>query len=252
MELANIIAITVLITLMLEMAWAYYKKRPVFYWKDSLANLSILSISAILVKPIAALWFYQLMVWSTSYQWMPTPSNWVVFLITFLLTDLIYYWFHRLSHTYHLLWSLHHTHHSSHYLNVTTAVRLNWLVRFILPFFFVPLVLLGFPAVFIMVSLAISLFYQFFLHTQAIPALGWLEGKLLNTPSAHRVHHASNALYRNKNFAGMLIIWDRLFDTYQAESEAVRYGIGQEAPIYNPLKIQFGALFQYWKRLLMT
>lgn len=140
---------------------------------------------------------------------------------------------------------MHYTHHSSPWLNFTTALRLNWISKFISPLFFAPLVLLGISPAFIIASLALGLVWQFFLHTEAIGRLGWLEGKLLNTPSAHRVHHGRNVQYIDRNFAGALIIWDRLFGTYEPEAERVRYGVSSGFAGHNPLVIQFLPLWKY-------
>ena len=101
-------------------------------------------------------------------------------------------------------------------------------------------------------SLALGLFYQFFLHTEAVGRLGWLEGKLLNTPSAHRVHHGSNSAYIDRNYVGALIVWDRLFGTYAPETEKVRYGVTTGFVGHNPFVVQFAPAWKYlrrdWKR----
>jgi len=150
------------------------------------------------------------------------------------------------------MWTMHHTHHSSPWMNLTTAVRLNWLGSFVSPIFFVPFVLIGFSAEILILSLAIGLFYQFFLHTEAVGKLGFLEGWLLNTPSAHRVHHGSNKQYIDKNYGGMLIMFDRIFGTYEPEVEKVKYGVTSGNVGHNPFVINFLPLLQYfrgeWKR----
>lgn len=123
-------------------------------------------------------------------------------------------------------------------MNLTAAYRLNWFSALISPLFFVPLALLGLPADFIVVSYALNLLYQFFLHTEVIHSMGVLEG-IIDTPSAHRVHHGSNALYLDKNFGGVFMWWDRLFHTYQPETEKVQYGIPGNMITYNPFKLVF-------------
>ena len=130
-------------------------------------------------------------------------------------------------------------------MNLTTAVRLNWVANFFAPAFFLPLVLIGFSAEWVAISLALGLFYQLFLHTEAIPRLGWFEGKFFNTPAAHRVHHGSNSIYIDKNYGGALIVWDRIFRTYQPETEKVNYGVTTGSVGYNPFVIQLAPLFNF-------
>jgi sterol desaturase/sphingolipid hydroxylase (fatty acid hydroxylase superfamily) len=135
---------------------------------------------------------------------------------------------------------------------LTTAVRLNWLGSFVSPIFFIPFVIIGFSSEILLGRLALGLLYQFFLHTEAVGRLGFFEGWLLNTPSAHRVHHGSNEKYIDKNYGGMLIIYDQLFGTYQPETEKVKYGVTTGFLSHNPITLNFFPLFQYlkgnWKR----
>ena len=137
-------------------------------------------------------------------------------------------------------------------MNLTTAVRLNWLGNFISPLFYIPLVLFGFSPEIIVTSLAVSLFFQFFLHTEAVGKLGFFEGLFFNTPSAHRVHHGCNEKYIDKNYGGMLILFDRMFGTYQREEEKVKYGTTTGFLSHNPIIINFSPLLQFlkggWKR----
>jgi len=187
-----------------------------------------------------------------SYQVFEISTNFFTIVITFLVAEFAYYWYHRLSHEKPLLWTLHHTHHSSPKYNLTTAFRLNWLGAFVSPIFFLPFILIGFSPEIFSASLAIGLLFQFFLHTEAVGRLGFLEGSLLNTPSAHRVHHGSNEKYIDKNYGGMLIIYDRLFSTYEPETEKVNYGVTTGFLSHNPIKLNFSPLVQYlkgnWKR----
>ena len=123
-------------------------------------------------------------------------------------------------------------------MNLTAAYRLNWLSALISPLFFIPAVLAGLPPEFVVACYAINLLYQFFLHTEAIGTMGPLE-KVIDTPSSHRVHHGSNPLYIDKNFGGVLIVWDRLFKTYQPETEKVNYGLTTGFAGYNPFVLVF-------------
>ena len=248
------------LALVAELTWAARGGRGAYDLKDSLSNVSI-AVANNAMKPVTLVWKYAVLAWvADRFQFFSLTealpeAPWAVplaALATFLVVDCAYYWYHRLNHEVAALWTMHHTHHSSTWMNLTTAVRLNWMANFISPLFFAPLMLLGLSPEWVATSLAIGLFYQFFLHTQAVPALGWFEGKLLNTPSAHRVHHGSNPIYIDKNYAGALIVWDRLFGTYQAEVEPVRYGVTTGFVGHNPLVIQLAPLWKLlhrdWKR----
>ena len=234
-----------LIVVAAEAAWSALRKRRIYNLRDSLANLAI-AVGNNLIRPLSLGWKYVVFSWIEPFQAYTLPAAPWVFLLTFLIADFAYYWYHRLSHETPILWTLHHTHHSSPWMNLTTAIRLNWAANFVAPLFFAPLILLGLSPEWVTASLALGLFYQFFLHTEAVGPLGWFEGKLLNTPSAHRVHHGSNPLYIDRNYAGALILWDRLFGTYQAEIEPVRYGVTTGFVGHNPLVIQLAPL---WKLL---
>ena len=121
-------------------------------------------------------------------------------------------------------------------MNLTISYRLNWLGVLVSPLFFIPLAIIGLPINYIVVCYAGNLFYQFFLHTEAIGKLGFLE-HIIDTPSNHRVHHGSNPEYIDKNFGGVLMVWDKLWGTYQPEAAKVNYGITTGFAGYNPLKL---------------
>jgi sterol desaturase/sphingolipid hydroxylase (fatty acid hydroxylase superfamily) len=228
----------VLVFLVAEIIWSKLQKRQVFSFKESTCNIVIM-LANNLVKLKSIAWSYLIFVTVEPVQWFVLPKTGWAFLLTFLITDCAYYWYHRLNHELPALWAMHHVHHSSPWLNLTTAVRLSWLANFVGPLYFAPFVLLGLRPEWLVASLGLGLFYQYFLHTQAVKKLGWFEGKIVNTPSAHRVHHGLNDKYIDKNYAGALIIWDRLFGTYQPEEEAVVYGVKSGFIGHNPLVIQF-------------
>nr|WP_243436237.1 sterol desaturase family protein [Acanthopleuribacter pedis] len=162
-----------------------------------------------------------------------------------MAVEFAYYWYHRFSHEIPFLWAIHHAHHSSTHMNLTTAVRLNWMGGFVSIPFFMPLVLLGLSPNMIVTALALNLLFQFFLHTEAIGKLGKLEGALINTPAAHRVHHGTNPAYIDKNYGGVLIIFDRLFGTWEPEQEQVRYGVTTGPVRSNPFVIVFAPMRQW-------
>ncbi|HAS44264.1 MAG TPA: hypothetical protein DCS93_27545 [Microscillaceae bacterium] len=227
-----------------ELIWAKIHRKQVYHWKDSLANLAIV-IGGKIIKPLSIAWAYFLYSSITPYQLMEIEPNGFTLLVAFFLVEFIYYWYHRLSHEIPLLWTIHHTHHSSPWFNFTTAGRLNWLGKFTAPVFYIPLILIGFSPVMITLLLAFSLVYQIFIHTEMVGKLGFLEGLFLNTPSAHRVHHASNEGYLDKNYGGTLIIFDRIFGTYRPEKDHTKYGVTTGFLGHNPLVITFSPLIKF-------
>jgi len=153
-----------------------------------------------------------------------------------LSTDFCYYWFHRLHHEVRFLWAAHVNHHSSQHYNLSTALRQSWTTPFTSPLFYWPLPLIGFEPVMVMSAIALNTLYQFWIHTEAIDRLGPLEW-IINTPSHHRVHHGANPEYLDRNHAGMLIIWDRLFGTFEPENAAPVYGLTTNIDTFNPVRI---------------
>jgi sterol desaturase/sphingolipid hydroxylase (fatty acid hydroxylase superfamily) len=169
------------------------------------------------------------------------PIVWWSFILIFFADDLAYYWFHRISHECRLFWASHVVHHSSQHYNLSTALRQTWSGGFYSFVFWLWLPFLGFHPGMILLQMSISLLYQFWIHTEAIGKMPkWFEA-IFNTPSHHRVHHGSNPLYLDRNHAGILIIWDKLFGTFQPElkEEKVVYGLVKNIKTYNPIKIAF-------------
>ncbi|MGI9436278.1 MAG: sterol desaturase family protein [Geminicoccaceae bacterium] len=161
-----------------------------------------------------------------------------------LVADFIYYWEHRLAHEIRFLWLHHAVHHSSRYLNIVTGLRFGPFegVWSVLAHF--PMVLMGFPPELIIFGSLVVLAYQTWLHTELIGKLGPLE-RVLNTPSHHRVHHGSDDKYLDRNYGGILIIWDRLFGSFQTEEETPTYGLKRDFDSVNPLAVWFSELPHY-------
>ena len=207
---------------------------------DTIASLTMLVASAIvdLLPKLAAigamLWLAPLSPWQevVGRQWW----SWV---ILFLLDDLCYYLFHRSNHEWRLFWAGHVNHHSSRYVNLATALRQGVGERIPKYLYWLPLPLLGFDVAMILSMISLNLFYQFWIHlpgARKLPApIEWL----FNTPSHHRVHHASNPIYLDRNHGGVLIIWDRLFGTFQAELavEPPRYGLTTNLTNNHPINV---------------
>ena len=158
----------------------------------------------------------------------------------FIGQEFCYYWYHRAAHRVRWFWGNHSVHHSPNELNLSAAYRIGPLGKLTgTALFFVPLVWLGFPVDIVFATLTLNLLYQFWIHATWIPKLGWLEG-VLNTPSAHRVHHATNLDYLDCNYGGALLVFDRLFGTYRAERDDLpcRYGLVHPMTSYNPLRVE--------------
>ncbi|MEM9301713.1 MAG: sterol desaturase family protein [Pseudomonadota bacterium] len=243
METASLVVlVAIAILIAFELIWSLRRRQPVYDPGETFANVAI-AVGNGLLRPAAVAWGYFVMTWIEPLRTLP-ETVWA-FALTFVVVDIAYYGYHRASHEIRVLWAMHHTHHSSPWFNFSTAIRLSWIAKFVGPLVFAPLVLIGFPAEWVAVSLAVGLLFQLFLHTEAIPPLGRFEGVLLNTPSAHRVHHGRNPAYLDRNYAGVFIVWDRLFGTYQPERERVRYGVTTGFLGHNPFVIQFAPLLSY-------
>ncbi|MCK5637237.1 MAG: sterol desaturase family protein, partial [Flavobacteriaceae bacterium] len=157
----------------------------------------------------------------------------------FFAEDFIYYWFHRISHESRFFWASHVIHHSSQKYNLSTALRQTWTGSFISFVFWLPLPLLGFHPIMIMAQMSISLIYQYWIHTELIDKMPKLFEAFFNTPAHHRVHHATNPQYLDRNHAGILIIWDKMFGTFEPEVEKPNYGLVKNIDTFNPIKIAF-------------
>lgn len=210
--------------------------------KDSLASISMglgeLFVAALTKVPMLAFMF-----WIYEHRVFDLGDEWWMWLVVIPAEDHSYYWYHRVSHEVRLSWSSHINHHSSQRYNLSTAVRQAWLAPILAPIFWVPLPLIGLKPEMIMLAQGINLLYQYWIHTELIDRLGPLEW-VFNSPSHHRVHHAKNAIYLDRNYAGIFIIWDRLYGSFQAElrEEPVRYGLTKDIASYNPVYIAFHEL----------
>ena len=155
-----------------------------------------------------------------------------------VLWDFLYYWDHRWMHEIRFFWANHVTHHSGERYNLSTALRQPWSGIITAPIF-APLPLLGFPAATSMRAGQLNLLYQYWIHTEAIDRLPTVAEKVLNTPSHHRVHHGVNQQYLDKNYGGILIVWDKLFGTFEPEVRRIKYGLTKNIRTYNPFRIAY-------------
>ena len=227
----------------LEAAALLVIRHGAYDWRAALCSLTDLLVRQYLVYAYLA---FGPIDWLVRYAWVhrlttvPLGSA-ASIAVLFLGQELSYYWFHRCSHHFRLWWASHAVHHSTNELNLSAAFRFGWTGRLVgSTLFFVPLIWFGFAPRAVFVTLNLNLLYQFFIHAAWVPKLGPLEW-ILNTPSHHRVHHAANPEYRDKNFGGVLIVFDRLFGTFAAERADVpcRYGLVVPLRSYNPLWIAF-------------
>ena len=171
--------------------------------------------------------------------------DWWVWPLLFFADDLAYYWFHRISHVCRFFWASHVVHHSSRHFNLSTALRQTWVPMTYLPFW-LPLLLVGFPPWMVLLAQSWSLIYQFGLHTERIGRLPRPVEAVFNTPSHHRVHHGANEEYLDRNYGGILIIWDRLFGSFEPEGERVRYGPTKNINTFNPVRVAFHEYIALW------
>jgi sterol desaturase/sphingolipid hydroxylase (fatty acid hydroxylase superfamily) len=179
-------------------------------------------------------------------------SHPVSLFVLFILTDLAFYVEHRCSHRIRLMWASHSVHHSTERMTAAAAFRLSWTpILSGIVLFYLPIVWIGYDPIWVFGMASAGLTYQFFIHTELVPRIGWLDW-VLNTPSAHRVHHASNPEYVDKNFGGVLLIWDHLFGTYQAERPDIniRYGlIHPRSSDVNPIVIAYEDFWRVIKEM---
>lgn len=176
------------------------------------------------------------------------PRNWLAWVAVMVGVDLIWYLYHRMSHRIRVMWAAHQVHHNSTYFNYSTALRQKWNPWFEL-LLWTPFPLLGVPPWMIFTAFSANLVYQFWVHTETIGKLPrWFEF-VFNTPSHHRVHHASDAEYLDKNFGGIFIIWDRLFGSFRAETFRPTYGLTKNIKSDNVLTLQYYEFGALWRDL---
>lgn len=223
------------ILIALEALWAHHKRSDEFADnKDTWGNIFMGFMS---VAFGALFGIFAGVIYLYCYEIAPYkfPADaWWTWVALFFIDDLAYYVFHRVSHESRLFWNFHVVHHSSEHYNLSVAVRQSWFSGILHWMFYAPIMLLGFAPWMFALMHGFNLIYQFWIHTRFISTLGLFE-YIFNTPSHHRVHHGVNERYLDKNYAGVLIIWDRLFGSFEAEDEEPKYGIIKPLKSYNPL-----------------
>jgi sterol desaturase/sphingolipid hydroxylase (fatty acid hydroxylase superfamily) len=232
----------------LEVAWDQWRGRGLYRLGDSLANIGcgIMDQSSGLFLKVLTVGAYTAVFFSFT-AWRPweLSGHWAVWVAAFVLADFAYYWAHRLSHEVNILWIGHQVHHQSEDYNLGVALRQSVLQKVLLMWVYWPLAIIGFPPEMFLTSMAINLLYQFWIHTELIDRLGPLEW-VLNTPSHHRVHHGRNPEYIDRNHAGVFIVWDRMFGTFQQELIKPTYGVTRPAESFNPVQAQWKPVVDLW------
>ena len=230
--------------ILIEMIWAKRNAPEKYEPRDTLTSLAFgvgSTVAGALTAGLVVALFYG----AYQYRLFDIGWMWWAWIVCFVVDDLAYYLFHRSAHQVRWFWASHVNHHSSQHYNLSTALRQSWTGFIALGFIFrLPLVLIGFDPAMVFFCGAINLIYQFWIHTEAIGKLPrWFE-YVMNTPSHHRVHHATNPRYLDSNYAGTFIIWDRMFGTFveEVDEEPIRYGIVRQLGSFNLL----WSLFHEW------
>lgn len=235
--------------ILVEIFVSNYRHKKVYSWRETITNFYLSFTNAgldLLIRGfylLVLLFFYRL-------HFFTIENPLLYWCCLLILVDFQFYWLHRMEHYCRIFWAVHVTHHSSEHMNMTVAFRssvLQPLYRFI---FFIPITILGFQPLDILLLYSLTQFWSLFVHTELIGKLGWFE-YLFVTPSHHRVHHASNAIYLDRNLGMVLIIWDRMFGTFQPELpkeeyQPIRYGLTKPLENKNAITIIFHEWINIW------
>ncbi len=221
------------------LAVRFFRQRGSLNAKDDGVSI-FMGLFSVVINGTAAFLTLGMLLWAQQYQVVVLPMTFAVLVACFVLDDLRYYLHHRIAHRCRWPWAMHIIHHSSQRFSLAVALRQGWTKHFTgTTFLKVPLVLIGFDPLMVIFCGALNAIYQFFLHTESIDKMPrWFEA-VFNTPSHHRVHHGKNPQYLDSNYAGTLIIWDKLFGTFAAEdaNDRPNYGLVKDLETYNPFRI---------------
>lgn len=234
--------------------WFISHKRglKLYRWNDTLTNLHLgtgqVLCSVLIKSPLLALYLWS---WQSTQNWhlitWQKESIWH-WIIGILLMDCAYYFFHRASHEVNFLWAAHAVHHQSESYNLSVALRQSWIQQIYSGIFYIPLAVLGIPLPMFFILNATNTVYQFWIHTRLCDRIGFWES-FLNTPSHHRVHHGVDDDYVDKNYAGVFIIWDKVFGTFTPETTQPRYGVIKPLRSWNPLWANLDPWVFMWRRI---
>ncbi len=234
----------------MELVVSKLKKTRLYRFNDAITNLScgigqqVLGIFLKTVLVLAYVFIYN------HFRLTTMPNNVLTWVLLFIGIDFFYYWFHRLTHEVSVLWGSHVVHHQSEEYNLSVALRQGWVQSIFSTMFYLPLAFMGFNPVLFLTINAFQTLYQFWIHTRTIGKLPKFIEYIFNTPSHHRVHHGVNPIYIDRNHGGTLIIFDRIFGTFQEEEEEVVYGVTQQPNSWNPLWLNVEYWAWMWKTML--
>ena len=230
----------VLAMILFEILVSNFQNQNLYKRSDTLCTIGLLLGNIIVAFAIkgSVLAFHIYLYQFRAFDFVNQIPIWALWIITFISIDLVFYVYHRMSHRIRFLWAIHLSHHSSEEMNFAVSFRQAWFGPISKIPFFMILPLLGFDPTIIAVAGVISTLWGIVGHTQVIGKLGPLE-LIFNTPSHHRVHHGSNKQYIDKNYGNLLIIWDRMFGTFEPEGEEVKFGLVNNVNTFNPVKVTF-------------
>lgn len=235
----------VLLLIVAEIAYCLWRRNGYYEFQDSIASLGTAIINQCVNVAVAAAWF-PVLTWLSAHSLFTIQESVLAGVALFLGVDFCFYWFHRFGHRTNIGWAAHMPHHSTEELNYAVALRASVTQRFFSFFFYWPLALVGFKAEWVIAMVAFHLVLQLIPHTRVVPKLPKFIDAWMNTPSHHRVHHARNDQYLDKNYGGFLIIWDKLFGSFEAEAEECSYGVTSPPNTWDPTFINF----QVWKQVI--
>lgn len=251
-QLLLLISVPVILgAILLEIIVTHFQGIRAYTWKETLTNFYMAALNGSLDLLLRAVLVLPVLLWCWNHrilQWDKEEQTWLYWLLLFLLQDFAYYVLHYVDHHCRLFWAVHVTHHSSEEFNLTTGFRSSVFQPVYRTLYFLPIAWLGFEPLDVLFMYAATQIYGSLIHTEHIRSMGWLEHVLV-TPSHHRVHHASNGVYLDKNMGMCLILWDKLFGTYQAEipEEPVRYGLTKRIEDRGPVNIVLHEWRDMWR-----
>lgn len=240
-ELPNLVHYAIpffIATVIIEVILTVKVKLEDYHFKDAITSISM-GLGNVIIGLFTKAMILGIFLFLYQYRIFTIPFTWWAWVLLLFAEDFAYYWNHRIAHESRLFWASHVVHHSSQKYNLATALRQTWTGSFYTFIFWLPLILVGFHPVMVLMQMSISLLYQYWIHTELIDKMPrWFEF-IFNTPSHHRVHHATNPQYLDRNHAGIFIIWDRMFGTFEPEVEKPVYGLVTNIETYNPVKVAF-------------
>jgi sterol desaturase/sphingolipid hydroxylase (fatty acid hydroxylase superfamily) len=251
LNLAAFILPVALLFMGIEYAIARKQNRKTFHFGRTISNLSIGAAERLLNLFLHGSFYFLFKYIYDHYALFQISSAWYNWVLLLFATDFVWYWYHRLGHEINVLWAFHIVHHQSEDYNLSTAARVTNFQSLVRNIFWTVLPFLGFRPEMVTTILVVHGGYSFFTHTEVIGKLGWLE-KVLITPSHHRVHHASDPEYLDKNYGDIFVFWDKLFGTFKSEDKKPRYGLTKSLESYSFLWQHFHYLMELAYRFTQT